>query len=157
MDVMCHPEPPSINVRDFQPGDFVRLHEIDAICFEPGIAYSRAELEFHIRMPDSVVRVAEHAGEVVGFAIGVVEEDLCAHVITLDVLPEARRGGAGTTLLACLHEEFRNAGAGRAVLEVDVTNGPAQAFYERFGYRRVMILRGYYGRGRDAYAMECRL
>jgi [ribosomal protein S18]-alanine N-acetyltransferase len=158
MSQSSHPPifPPTL-IREFEPGDIVRLHEIDAICFEPGIAYSRAELTFYLRRPGSVVRIAERTKEIVGFAIGIIEVDLCAHVITLDVLPQARRGGAGTRLLGCLHKEFRSAGALRATLEVDVANEAAHAFYERFGYRRIKLLRGYYGRGRDAYSMECRL
>jgi ribosomal-protein-alanine N-acetyltransferase len=157
MKVMRIHVPSLILVRDFRSEDLARLHEIDAVCFERGIAYTRTELAFYIRLDRSVVRIAECAGEIVGFAIGQVEEDLRGHVITIDVLPQARRGGVGATLLKQLHDEFRSAGATLAVLEVDVTNVSAQAFYEGFGYRRMNILRGYYGRGRDAYGMECRL
>lgn len=100
--------------------------------------------------------VAECGGEIAGFAIGRLEGE-CGHVITIDVLPEARRRGVGRELLTELHRAFRDAGAGHAILEVDIGNGPAHAFYEGFGYRRMEILRGYYGSGRDAYRMVSRI
>lgn len=146
-----------ILVREFRPRDFARLYEIDAVCFKPDIAYSRAEMAFHIRQPRSVVRIAEHAGEIAGFAIGRMEEDACGHVITIDVVPRARRSGVGSVLLRHLHGEFRREGAAWAILEVDVANVSARAFYEGFGYRRVETIRNYYGRARDAYRMACSL
>ncbi len=154
---MLNHSTPAVIIRGFRTEDLARLHAIDAICFERGIAYTRAELAFYIRHGRPFVRVAECAGEILGFAIGHLEENACAHVITIDVLPQARRNGLGTTLLRLLHDEFRDAGASRAVLEVDVGNGPAQAFYEGFGYRRMETLQDYYASGRHAYRMACPL
>jgi ribosomal-protein-alanine N-acetyltransferase len=142
-----------ILVRGFHPCDLARLHEIDAICFEPRIAFSRAEMTFYVRQPRAVVRIAECEGKIAGFAMGRVENDGCGHVITIDVLPQARRRGVGSMLLRNLHEEFNREGAALAILEVDVSNAPARAFYERFGYQQGNTLRNYYGRGRDAHRM----
>jgi ribosomal protein S18 acetylase RimI-like enzyme len=155
MSLMQEHAPLTFSVRDFRSADIARLHEIDAACFEPGIAYTRAELACYIRQSRSVVRIAEHLGQAVAFAIGRVEDGPYGHVITLDVLPHVRCGGIGTALLRLIHDEFRGAGSVLAVLEVDVRNGSAQSFYEKFGYERVETLRGYYGGARDAYRMVC--
>jgi ribosomal-protein-alanine N-acetyltransferase len=157
MSFMCNYVPPLMAIREFRPGDLARLHEIDAVCFDQGIAFTRAEMAFYVRQDCSVVRIAEREGDIVGFAIGRVEENHCGHVITIDVMPQARRSGVGSTLLKRLHEEFRSAGVPLALLEVDVANGAAQSFYEGFGYRRIEILEDYYGSGRDAYRMVCSL
>jgi len=146
---------PEVSIRCYRPGDIDQLHAIDRICFDESIAYSRAELLYYLRHPRAVGKVAERAASIVGFALGRIEEKLFGHVITLDVMPEARRCGIGAALLESLHADFRSAGLPVAVLEVDVANTGAQRFYQRWGYEQVETLRGYYNGGRDAYRMVC--
>jgi [ribosomal protein S18]-alanine N-acetyltransferase len=148
---------PSITIRDFRPADLPRLHEIDSNCFEQGIAYTQAELALFVRHKRSIVRVAERETGIVGFAIGSLDRDRCGHVITIDVLPQARRTGIGAALLSTLHEEFSKAAAVISHLEVDVDNTAAQTFYRGFGYQRTELLSDYYGPGKNAYQMACRL
>jgi ribosomal-protein-alanine N-acetyltransferase len=145
--------PSDVSIRDLRRSDIGRLHEIDSICFAADIAFTRAELLFYLRHPYALAKVAERVGNIVGFAIGRVESDFYGHVITLDVVPEARRSKIGTQLIEVLHEEFRRAGVLLAVLEVDVENSGARLFYERLGYERIETLRGYYKERSDAYRM----
>ncbi len=149
------PLPPGVSIRDARVSDLARLHEIDALCFDRDIAFSRAELLFYLRHARSHAKAAERMGTVVGFAIGRVEGEFHGHLITLDVVPEARRAGIGTALVEVVHDEFRRAGVFLAVLEVDVTNTGALRFYEKLGYERVETLRGYYRGRSDAYRMAC--
>lgn len=148
---------PPIAIRGFQPADLARLHEIDTLCFEQGIAYTRVEMTIYVYDRHSIVRIAERAGNVIGFAIGKVGKRHLAHVITIDVLPQERHIGIGTALLGELHHEFSKAGAVLSVLEVADDNHAAQTFYEKHGYQRGEVLRDYYGLGRDAFRMRCRL
>jgi ribosomal-protein-alanine N-acetyltransferase len=131
-------------IRDYDRKDFQVLHEIDTACFPAHMAYSRAELLFFLRHPSSVTRVAEIAGNIVGFAVGQNETGAVAHVVTLDVVPEARRRGAGTGLMNALHEEFRKRHASQVMLEVDAGNEAAQRFYLGLGYERKGFIPGYY-------------
>jgi ribosomal-protein-alanine N-acetyltransferase len=117
------------------------------------MAYSRAELLFFLKHSSSIARVAEITGRIVGFAVGQNGTGAAAHVVTLDVLPEARRRGVGTGLMNALHEEFRKRHASQVMLEVDAGNEAAQRFYHGLGYERMGLLPGYYkGRG-DALVM----
>lgn len=56
-----------------------------------------------------------------------------AHIDQLFVDPDHQRAGLGSTLLAAmLDRQLRP-----ATLHVFAENGPARAFYERFGFRQV--------------------
>ena len=133
------------------------LHQIDAICFPPDIAYSRAELLSYIRHKHAVTRIARLDGEIAGFAIGRIEKPRSAHVLTLDVVPEVRRRKIGAALMSALHEEFRRQGCWISVLEVDVHNAAARRFYENLHYTCSRILPGYYNGRRDACRMVLNL
>jgi ribosomal-protein-alanine N-acetyltransferase len=145
------PAPP-FTIRPYCPEDSRTLHAIDSICFPPGIAYSSGELLFYLKHPESITRVAEARGKIVAFTVGRVGRGL-GHVVTLDVLPEARRKGAGTELMAILHEEFRKRGGRAAILEVSARDAGAVAFYEKLGYEYVTRIPDYYGNGADAWRM----
>lgn len=140
-------------IRDYRPGDFWRLYEIDRICFRSDVAYSRAELLFYLKHPESITRVAQVQKEILGFAVGRIETDRSAHVLTLDVVPEARRRKIGTALMASLHDAFKEQRVIISFLEVDSAHPGAQLFYEGMDYRYIETLRGYYGGRRDAYRM----
>lgn len=74
---------------------------------------------------------------------------------TIGVLPSHRGSGLGARLL----DELLAAAAGFAchevLLEVRVDNAPAQRLYERFGFTRIGLRRGYYQPGNvDALVMR---
>ena len=53
-------EPGSIfNLRDYEKRDFISLFNLDRLCFEPGIAYSRPELASFIEQRPAATIVAE--------------------------------------------------------------------------------------------------
>jgi len=141
-------------IREVRPKDLSALFELDAICFEPGIAYSRGELRRFLGIASAEGVVAEEDSTIAGFAIGYLSGRRAAHVVTLDVHPSHRRSGLGTTLIEELLARLRRAGATRGRLEVSTENGGAIAFYERLGFQTTRRLRDYYGPGKDAFEME---
>jgi [ribosomal protein S18]-alanine N-acetyltransferase len=145
---------PPVLLRKVLPEDFEALYRLDGICFEEGIAYSRAELSRFLSVPSAEGVVAEDAGEIAGFAIGYLARGRIAHVVTLDVHPRRRRRGLGSALLEDLLGRFSKAGAREARLEVSVENPGAIAFYVKLGYLRGRVIRDYYGAGRHAYEMR---
>jgi ribosomal-protein-alanine N-acetyltransferase len=144
-------------LRECRSEDLWRLHEIDRICFTPDIAYTRAELRFYLQHPGSIGRLAEQGGLIVGFVVGRTLGYGMGQVITLDVMPSARRQGVGRGLMEALHKEFAARGVELATLEVSVDNPAARSLYEGMGYRLEQLLTGYYGGRTDACRMVCRL
>jgi [ribosomal protein S18]-alanine N-acetyltransferase len=67
-----------------------------------------------------------------------------AHLLNLSVDEAHQRRGHGTSLLEAAMRLARELGARTMFLEVRPSNGPGQALYERFGFRRVARRRGYY-------------
>ena len=139
--------------RDARPGDLPRLWELDRTCFEPGIAYSLPEIRRFLSVPGAECLLEESGEKLRGFVLGYPDPPDVARVITLDVHPSARREGLGRRLLETLLARLAAAGAGRAVLEVDVRNEGAIAFYRSLGFRRTRRIPSYYGEGLDAWEM----
>ena len=139
-------------VRELLAHDLEEAWALDQSCFEPGNAYTRAEIRSFVRRPGAVALAAERGGRLEGFAIA-ERRGARGHVITIDVAEAARRRGVGRRLFAELFTRLESAGAREIRLEVDVRNAGAIRFYEGLGFGRTRILRGYYGTGLDAYEM----
>ena len=93
-------------------------------------------------------------GALLGWA-GVMVVSGAAEILTVGVVPAARRGGLGRALLHALLDEARRRGATEAFLEVRVDNAAAIALYEAEGFARLGVRRGYYDAGRvDALTMR---
>jgi ribosomal-protein-alanine N-acetyltransferase len=139
-------------LRDLLAADLEEAWALDQRCFEPGIAYSRAEIRSFFARPGAVALAAERGGRLDGFAIA-ERRGVRGHVITIDVAEPARRRGVGRRLFHELFTRLEDAGAREIRLEVDVRNAGAIRFYESLGFDRTRVLRGYYGKGLDAYEM----
>lgn len=142
-----------IKIRKFQEGDLDSLYRIDRICFPEDIAFSRTELAFYLNQSKSIARVAEEAGSILGFVLARMEDPDFAHILTLDIVPEARRRGIGTYLMDELHGILKKRGIHAAILEVATDNVPAQGLYEKMHYQYLGTLSGYYHGRADAYRM----
>lgn len=151
--IMSDASTQAVCIREYRRDDAQCLHRIDRICFPSDIAFSRGELLFYLDHPESITRIAERNGEILGFALGRVQPGRLAHVLTLDVLPEARRQKVGMLLMQSLHDEFRSRKVALAVLEVSAKNLAAQRLYEALQYQVLEILRGYYSGREDANRM----
>lgn len=154
-------------LRDFRPGDFEILWNIDQRCFAPGIAYSRRELSIYIRRRGSFTVVAEghfqdtstkHTANddcgIVAFIVAEANRRGIGHIISIDVLPGARRFGIGSKLLAVAEERLRADGCRAVVLETAVDNISALSFYKRHLYNVVRAVPRYYSNGTDALVLE---
>jgi ribosomal protein S18 acetylase RimI-like enzyme len=74
-------------------------------------------------------------------------------LITLDVIPSARKSRIGTILMKTMHRELKQRGIGMAMLEVSVRNLPAKHLYEKLKYQYLETLSGYYNGREDAHRM----
>ncbi len=130
------------------------MYRLDHACFEPGIAFTRAQLAGFFELESLQGVVAESRGRLIGFAIGYLRNPALGGVLTLDVAPAFRGHGVGRALFKELLSRLQDGGAWAVRLEVDVRNRAARAFYRSFGFRRLGRLQDYYGQGRDALEME---
>jgi [ribosomal protein S18]-alanine N-acetyltransferase len=140
-------------IREYRPSDFETLWKIDQVCFAQGISYTRRELAFYIGQKRGFTLVAETDGKIVGFVVVDRDHQGQAHVITIDVLPEARRSGLGSRLMTAAEERLRTLGCSTVFLEAAVDNAAALAFYKRHGYSVVQTIPRYYLDSIDALVL----
>ena len=154
---------PGAVLRPYRAGDLAALHALDQVCFPPGIAYSRAELRSFIEHPSSFTVVAADGEAVYGFAVVRPVRRASAgggralHILTIDVSPDRRRAGVGSTLMGWMFGKAEQLGSSAIVLEVAVDNYPAQEFYKRHGFEVVGTLPGYYNGVVDALELTRQL
>jgi [ribosomal protein S18]-alanine N-acetyltransferase len=148
-------------LREYRPADFEELYQLDQICYAPGIAYSRRMMREYLELPGALCLVAAEeadvaanaaAGKIIGFILAEFEATE-AHIITLDVSPEAQRRKIGTQLYIAMEEELARRGVREMLLETATDNAAGVAFWQRHGYRTAGVIRNYYLRGKHAYAM----
>jgi [ribosomal protein S18]-alanine N-acetyltransferase len=156
-------------IRDYRPADFDRLWEIDQRCFVPGIAYSRLALSSFIAKRNAITLVAEVADDscgsglrdtrrIVGYAVAHPARRKYGRILTLDILPEARRHGLATRIMADCEQRLRALGCPEVYLETAVDNEPALRLYRKLGYEILRTLPSYYAsHALDAFLMGKRL
>ncbi len=140
-----------MQLRGYLPSDLDTMVSLDDTCFDPPFRFTRAGMKSFAEAKRAYVVVAESDGELAGFAIlHAVRAD--GYVVTLDVVPEKRRVGVATQLMAELEQEARRSGCLGLALHVYAGNDPAIRFYERLGFVFQVTVRGFYGEGLDALA-----
>ncbi|MEM0340286.1 MAG: N-acetyltransferase [Acidilobaceae archaeon] len=86
------------------------------------------------------------------------EQQKVGHLVSIAVLASYRGRGIGSRLLAESIRVVRDIYEAISMyLEVRVSNYVAVRLYEKFGFRKVRLARGYYSDGEDAYIMVKRL
>ncbi len=117
------------------------------------MAYSRPELAFYMKRPGAFTLVGEGQQEaVLGFIVAEARRR-SGHIITIDVVAEARRLGVGSALLKAAEERLLGAGAQVVALETAVNNESAIRFYKEKGYFVEKTVPGYYSGQLDALVM----
>ena len=127
------------------------LAAIHAVAFaDLGRPWSAAEILALLAETGVAVHVAHRERQTPGTGCGDVGFAFCravadeAELLTLAVIPGARREGHGAGLLAACEEAARVSGATRMFLEVAASNAAAGTLYDHAGYRECGRRRGYY-------------
>ena len=149
-------------LRDGRFSDLDTLWRIDQACFPPGISYSRLELAVYMRRPGALTLVAEQPrartksfgeqpGTILGFLVAQPESKKTGHIVTIDVVGNARRAGIGSRLISAAEERLHAANIESVYLETMTSNASAVEFYKRHGYSIIRTEEGYYPNGADAF------
>jgi ribosomal-protein-alanine N-acetyltransferase len=129
------------------------VEDLDAIERIERVSYptpwSRSMFATELAKPSSISLGAyEESGGLVGYLIISRYVDAW-HVMNLAVAPEHRRHGIATALLERLFELTRDDTRRGHTLEVRVSNVGAIRLYERLGFTRRGLRRGYYTDNRE--------
>ena len=172
MNVASHITGTKFSIRDYRPTDFDTLWRIDQRCFPPGISYSKLELGSFLSGRNAVALVAELQKHdivpgdstapsddwIAGFAVAHSVRHKYGRILTLDILPEARRAGLGTKLMSACEERLRSLGCAAVYLETAVNNESALRLYRKLGYEVLNTLPQYYAsHSLDAFQLAKRL
>ena len=152
----------AFRIRGYRAADFDRLWQIDQLCFPPGIAYTQMELSGFITRRNAITLVGElqspSSGPIAGFVVAHPQRGKYGRILTLDILPEARRVGLATGLMMECEQRLRELGCVDVYLETAVDNEPALQLYRKLGYEIIRTLPEYYSSHRlDAFQMGKRL
>lgn len=111
------------------------LSAMHAACF-PEEPWDAAVMRRILGLAGVFGRLAWHDDTPVGFALArdLAEE---VEVLSLGVLPQRRRSGAGRALLGAIVDEAMRRGIGSVVLEVAAANLGARALYTAAGFVQV--------------------
>jgi ribosomal-protein-alanine N-acetyltransferase len=156
---------PAIRVRPMRVADLDAVMPFEQQMFGPE-AWSRqgyldeladTQLRYYI-VAEAVAEQAERpdtaAGGLLGTA-GLLTVGETAQILTIGVLPAARRKGVGRLLVRALVAEARRRRATEVLLEVREDNRAAQRLYAGEGFTVLGKRRGYYEQGRvDAVTMR---
>ena len=134
----------------------VKLADVEALAALHAMAFAEpwnaASLVASLAQLGTFAFMAEAAGFVMLRSSG--EE---AEILTLAVVPAARRRGIGAALVLAGAEKAHGIGATRLFLEVAENNLAARVLYERLGFTAAGWRRNYYGAGQDALLLKAEL
>jgi ribosomal-protein-alanine N-acetyltransferase len=137
-------------------GDLDRILEIEAASFGPE-AYDRKLFAYYMKRCGALFLVVGRGRRAFGYIITCIRGSpraSTAELVSVAIDPGRRQAGAASALLNSTLRRLRRRGINRLRLVVRVNNRPALHFYEKYGFRRVRVVRGYYEDGGDGIAMS---
>ena len=130
----------NLHIRRLTYADLPQVIAIERRAFPT--PWSLAMFVLELSKPSGICLAAVRDGRIVGYMV-CSRYDTVWHVMNIAVDERLRRGGIAIALLERLFERADRPGA-QYTLEVRLSNGPAIALYERFGFHSAGLRRGYY-------------
>lgn len=119
-----------------------QVHRLEADIFPD--PWSEREVESTVRQKQTFCAAAKESDSVLGYFLCYYVLDEC-EIARIAVDKGARRGGIGNALLAYILDICREKQIERILLDVRAENQGAIAFYEKNGFARDGVRKGYYG------------
>ncbi|MCW4005787.1 MAG: GNAT family N-acetyltransferase [Candidatus Bathyarchaeota archaeon] len=152
-------------LRKFKPDDLQAVMRINRFCL-PENYTDMFFMDLHKRFPETFI-VAEEKGVIAGYIMCRIEVGLGnfglsglirkGHVVSIAVLPPARRQGVASALIKKAMEGMAHYKAKQIYLEVRVTNDIGINLYKKAGLDITKTINGYYSDGENAYVMSKKL
>ncbi len=125
----------------------MRLHDLPEVLAVEEAAYqfpwTRGNFVDSLSAGHSGWTMRDSGGSLIAYAVVMIAVDE-AHLLNLTVAPACQRFGFGWRMLEAMAENARSYGARTMLLEVRPSNAAAQQMYQRYGFVRIGIRRGYY-------------
>lgn len=137
------------------PADLRELYRIEVVCFREG-RFRVEHIEWIVTNPNALTLVVPGPDGFLGSIMLLFERSGC-RVLSVAVVPSARRNGYGSEMMRAAEEAARDRACAFMRLEVSTLNTGAVEFYRRLGYAVDGVLYGYYSWGEDAYSMVKRV
>jgi len=135
-----------MTIRDMELEDLEQVMPIERECFS--IPWTENGFFTFLIRQDALFLVAEEDGEILGY-IGILTVLEEGEITNVCVRPSARRRKVASLLLEELIYRMEKAGIAVIHLEVRESNAPAIALYEKYGFVRDGMRRGYYEKPRE--------
>jgi len=152
-------------LRKFVPDDLQKVMQANRVCL-PENYTDFFFIDLHQRFPETFI-IAEENGKLLGYIMCRIEVGLSnmglgglirkGHVVSIAVMPQARRRGVAQAVINKALEGMKYYRAKQAFLEVRVTNEPAISLYKKLDFEISKTINGYYSDGEDAYVMTKKL
>lgn len=130
--------------------DLGALQQLERACFRED-RWPLLDLMAVLTFPDVIRLKAVENGRMIGFVAGDTRDRGMSWIATIAVLPQYQKQGVGRALLDACESKLT---AARVRLCLRTDNLSALRLYERQGYQRVDLWRGYYKDRADALVME---
>ena len=144
---------PNLTYEPMLMEDLPQVLAIENRCFEDPWSDTYFSLALKRPRSNEYFYVARRERTVVGYIIFCILQEE-AQIWNIAVSPACQRQGIGKYLLASALEMIHADGEREVLLEVAVSNLPAQYLYRQFGFRICGIRKDYYGRYKDAYVFR---
>jgi len=126
--------------------------ELDNLCFEKGIAYSKEVFSYYLKLKNLLCYVIEEQNKIVAFIIANYQKSY-AQIITIDVHPDYRRKGYAERLMKFVEDELIKVNVKFIFLYVAENNSSAIKLYQKLCYEIHNKITNYYKKNLDAYVM----
>jgi [ribosomal protein S18]-alanine N-acetyltransferase len=147
--------PKRYSVRKLRPSDLDRILEIEHASFGRD-AYDRNLFAEFLHKCGDLFLVVERGRRVCGYMVTCIRGSASgarAELVSVAIVPEHRGKGAASVLMDSTLRRLRLRRVERLSLMVRLTNREARRFYDKYGFHKVRVVRGYYEGGGDGLLM----
>jgi ribosomal-protein-alanine N-acetyltransferase len=138
-----------LSVRRALLSDFPAILAIETACFGPDAYDRKLFAELH-RKCGGLFLVALWGTKVVAYAVTCTNPK-GAELVSIAVAPRYRNRGAASALLDGTLRRLRRRNVAKFTLMVKVSNSAAIAFYEKYAFRKLRLVKRYYEDASDGF------